>query len=86
MPQARKRKTRNQTASGSQSDARNLLVFSIDNPLGYAPQLGKVIVAMAADDQARARGEEAPFLAAFDKLSQLRPKYQPGTAGESEAS
>ncbi|MFC4245328.1 hypothetical protein ACFOYW_18315 [Gryllotalpicola reticulitermitis] len=86
MPQARKRTSRRQANSAPQSDRRGLLVFSIDNPLDYAPQLGKVVVAMAAHDQAEARGADAPFLAGLDKLSELRPKYQSDAVGESEVS
>jgi hypothetical protein len=86
MPQARKKKARSRTSSGHQGSTPNLLVFSIDHPLDYHQRLGKIVVAIAAKEQARANGEGTPFLAGLDKLSSLRPRNHAGEAGESEAS
>jgi hypothetical protein len=86
MPQSRRRRTRSRTDSGAQSGASDLLVFSLDSPLDYRERLGKIVVALAAKDRARVRGDDSVFLAGFDKLSSLRPPYQPGEAGGDEAS
>lgn len=86
MPQARKKKPRQRTNSASRSSEANLLVFSIDNPLDYHQRLGKIVVAIATKDLARANGEAPVFLAGMDKLSALRPSNQTDDAEEGEAS